>query len=524
MDDNAAAIEIEKLKDENKRLANDLKQKLFELTILYDISNSISYTLDYDGFLKLIMESLYKIIDYDLCIYLLFLENDQKIKMAVNIAHPLPRKVFEDARAKIISALSNLRGEGIDEKQVAVDIKGEFIDDKNSPSSRIESSFDVPFFSGNKPIGILTVASIKDIAYSDDEIKLFYTIASQTSAAIERLQAVLSAEKSKMQKIMEGMSEGVVVFDEKDQLVVFNVPAQEMLGKDLSLIGDLEEIKKFRKAPRVLDIDFKVDGPRVIRSEAMCIEDNQQKSLGTVVLLRDVTQEKEVDKMKTDFVSIVSHELRTPLAAIKGAVDNLLDGIGGELGNVQQECLLISKRNIDRLGRLINDLLDISRIEAGKIQLNKQPVLIDNIIKDVLFFFKELVEKKGILLDAVIEQDLPLVSMDQDKITQVITNLVGNAFKFTSPQGKITVKVFLAGDYLQVDVIDTGLGIGRKDLEKVFDKFYQVIRPETAGVYKGTGLGLPISKGIVEKHGGKIWVESELGKGSKFSFTLPVKE
>ena len=402
MNDNESIKEIEKLKDENKQLANDLKQKLFELSILYDISNSISYTLDYEGFLRLIMESLYKIIDYDLCVYLLFLENEQKIKMAVNIAHPLPRKVFEGVKTKIISALGNLRGESIDEKQVVVDIKGEFVEGKDLLSSRIESSFDVPFFSGNKPIGILTVASLKDITYSDDEIKLLYTIASQTSAAIERLQAVLSAEKSKMQQIMEGMSEGVVVFDEKDQLVVFNAPAQEMLNKDLSLIGDLGEIKKFRQAPRVLDINLSSDDPRVIRSEAMCIEDNQQRSLGTVVLLRDVTQEREVDKMKTDFVSIVSHELRTPLAAIKGAVDNLLDGIGGELGNVQQECLLISKRNIDRLGRLINDLLDISRIEAGKIQLNIQPVQVNNVIKDVLFFFKEMAEKKGVLLEAVI--------------------------------------------------------------------------------------------------------------------------
>jgi signal transduction histidine kinase len=516
--------EIEKLREENKRLVYELKQKLFELSILYDISNSISYTLDYDGFLRLIMESLYKIIDYDLCVYLLFLENENKVKMAVSIAHPVPERVLAGLKTKIVSALSSLRGEDIDESRIVMDVKGEVIDDAKAPSSQIESSFDVPLFAANKPIGILTVASTKDIAYSDDEIKLFYTIASQTSAAIERLQAVLSAEKSKMQQIMEGMSEGVVVFDEKDQLVVFNAPAQEMLGKDLQLLGDLEEIKKFRKTPKVIDISFGGGEPKVIHSEGMCIEDNDDKSLGTVILLRDVTREREVDKMKTDFVSIVSHELRTPLAAIKGAVDNLLDGIGGDLGKIQQECLMISKRNIDRLSRLINDLLDISRIEAGKIQINKQSVEISSIIKDILFFFKEIVEQKGVLLEAYIDENLPKVSMDPDKITQVITNLVGNAFKFTPRGGKINVRVFLSGDFLQVEVIDSGSGIGRQDLEKVFEKFYQVSRPESAGVYKGTGLGLPISKGIVEKHGGKIWVESELGKGSKFSFTLPLKE
>ncbi len=524
MSDTLDLSEVEKLKIENTRLALELKKRLFELSILYEISNSISYTLDYDGFLSLIMASLNKIINYDLCVYLLVLENEKKIKMAVNIARPMPKIVLAQLKTKIIRALNSLRGEPIPEEKIELNIKGELVEDSDNFLCRIESSFDVPLFANNKPIGILTVASTKDIAYSDDDIKLLYTIASHTSAAIERLQAVLSAEKSKMQQILEGMSEGVVVFDERDQLVVFNASAKDLLGGNLELIGNLEEIKGFRKIPRISDICLETPQPRIVHSEAMCIENNEARSLGIVVLLRDVTRQKEVEQMKTDFVSIVSHELRTPLAAIKGAVDNLLDGIGGELGDVQKKCLAISQRNIDRLGRLINDMLDISRIEAGKIQITKQNTDIANIIKDVLFFFKDIAAEKAISLESVIEGNLPLISLDSDKITQVITNLVGNAVKFTPRGGKITIAVFLTGDFMQMSVIDTGTGINRQDLEKVFDKFYQVSRPETKGLYKGTGLGLPITKGIIEKHNGKIWAESELGKGSKFSFTLPLKE
>jgi signal transduction histidine kinase len=516
------AAELARLKDENNRLTQELKQKLFELSILYEISNSISYTLDYESFLCLIMESLNEIIDYDLCAYLLVMENENKVKMSVNIVHPVTDRMLSGFKTKIISALGMLRGEAVNEAEIILNVKGQVAEeDPDSASRSLESSFDVPLFTGKTPIGILTVASMNDIAFTDDDIKLLYTIASQTSAAIERLHLVLSAEKSKMQQIMEGMSEGVVVFDEKDQLVVFNAPAKEMLRKDLSLIGQLEEIKKFRKSPRVSEIQFEKPEPRVIHSEAMCIEDNEEKSLGTVVLLRDITREKEVDQMKTDFISIVSHELKTPLSAIKGAVDNLLDGIGGELQGVQKECLEISKRNIDRLSRLISDLLDVSRIEAGKIQLTKQPLDIGNIIKDVVLSFKDIVAGKGILLGSVIKGDIPLVNLDPDKITQVITNLVGNSVKFTPAGGKISVESYVEGNSLRVDVIDTGSGISHQDLEKVFEKFYQVSRPETKGMFKGTGLGLPITKGIVEKHGGKIWVESQLGKGSKFSFTLP---
>jgi len=515
--------DVDKLTEENKRLTQELKQRLFELSILYEISNSISYTLDYDDFLKFIMDSLYKILDYDLCTSLIILEREKKTKMVIRVAHPTKREIVEDVKRKVISALAGLRGKPVVEQEIILDLKGEILEDKDSgPLENIKSSFDVPLFVREKAVGLLNVASTQDIAYSDDEIKLFYTLASQASASIERLQAVLAAEKSKMQVMVEGMSEGVVMFDEKGELVIFNTTAQEMLGKNLDLLGSLAEIKEHRKTPRALDIHITEPFPRIIHSEAMCIEDEESRSLGIIVLLRDVTREREIDQMKSDFVSLVSHELRTPLAAMKGATDNLLDGITGELNNTQKDCLLITKRNIDRLSRMISDLLDISRIEAGKIQVNKQPVDIVNLVSDVLSIFQETAKEKNIQLTASLKSDLPKINADPDKITQVITNLVGNAMKFTPGDGQINVKAFQVGDFIQIDVVDTGLGIPHQDLEKIFDKFYQVSRPDNPATTKGTGLGLPISKGIVEKHGGKIWTESELGKGSKFSFTLPI--
>ena len=219
--------------------------------------------------------------------------------------------------------------------------------------------------------------------------------------------------------------------------------------------------------------------------------------------------------MKSDFVSLVSHELRTPLVAIKGAADNLLDGLAGELNATQRDCLVLSKRNIDRLNRLISDLLDISRIEAGKVQLNKQPVDAASIVRDVVGLFQASAKEKNITLELLLPEGLPLVTIDADKINQVLTNLVGNALKFTPAQGKITIKAFRVENFLQVEVGDTGIGIPQQDLERVFDKFYQVDRNKSFTSIKGTGLGLPISKGIVERHGGKIWAESERRTGEQ---------
>jgi signal transduction histidine kinase len=325
-----------------------------------------------------------------------------------------------------------------------------------------------------------------------------------------------------MKVMVERMSEGVAMFDEKDELVIANSAFNEMTGGDLSLLGELDEIKKRRKQPKVLDIHLEKPFPRVINSESACIEDDNGRYLGIVMLLRDVSKEREIEQMKSDFVSLVSHELRTPLVAIKGAADNLLDGLAGELNDIQKDCLVLSKRNIDRLNRLISDLLDISRIEAGKIQLNKQPADAASIVKDVLGLFQASAKEKNIALESLLPEELPLVTIDSDKINQVLTNLVGNALKFTPTQGKIMIKVFRAENFLRVEVRDTGVGIPKQDLEKVFDKFYQVDRNKSFTSVKGTGLGLPISKGIVERHGGKIWAESEAGEGSRFIFTLPV--
>ncbi|MBU1999127.1 MAG: cell wall metabolism sensor histidine kinase WalK, partial [Candidatus Omnitrophica bacterium] len=179
--------------------------------------------------------------------------------------------------------------------------------------------------------------------------------------------------------------------------------------------------------------------------------------------------------------------------------------------------------NIDRLGRLIADLLDISRIESGKIELHKQDTDLTSAIKDVIGFFECSARQKKINLINLCQDTLPSIYADTDRIIQVLTNLVGNAIKFTPISGEISIAANLSDETIKISIMDTGAGIPKLDLGKVFDKFYQIAGSDKTVQKEGTGLGLPICKGIIEKHGGRIWVESELGKGSKFIFQLPVK-
>ncbi len=230
---------------------------------------------------------------------------------------------------------------------------------------------------------------------------------------------------------------------------------------------------------------------------------------------------QKLDKLKSDFISTVSHELRTPLSITKEGISLVLDEIPGKINDKQREVLFTSRNHIDRLARIIGNLLDISKIEAGQVGIKKEPIDMALLIKQVATFFKIKVQEKGLELKTLVPKEGVPTNADADKVTQVLTNLVSNAIKFTE-KGSITIEAEESEYEVKCSVIDTGIGISKENMPKVFYKFQQFSRVPGAGE-KGTGLGLSIAKGIIDAHNGKIWVESVPGKGSRFTFTLPKK-
>jgi signal transduction histidine kinase len=250
------------------------------------------------------------------------------------------------------------------------------------------------------------------------------------------------------------------------------------------------------------------------------VTDREGRDLGRLHAFRDVTRERELDRMKDEFVSLVSHELRTPLTSIKGYVDLLIDGDAGEVTEEQKEFLEIVKNNSDRLVLLVNDLLDVSRIEAGRINLRVQPVDLAGSIDEVATSLRPLMEQKRQSLKLEVAADLPQVRADRDRVVQIMTNLLSNAHKYTLEGGAVAVRAQAGEDEVQVEVSDTGVGMTADERDKLFTKFFRAQNPATQGV-SGTGLGLNIVKSLVEKQGGRIWVTSEPMKGSTFIFTIP---
>jgi PAS domain S-box-containing protein len=410
----------------------------------------------------------------------------------------------------------------------------------------------VPIISKKRILGIMTIGSRKFHKFSKEEVSLLKAFGAQLGAALENAQLYGEVNKSKafIENLVENAGDAVISTDVADQIltwnraaeVIFGYNKEEAIGQSLAILlpvnrpGELEDIKnKVRLTGLLRNLEVRrkrKDGTIIEVALAISpVKDKVDNIIGFLHLAKDITEKKryerrlrELDKMKSDFVSNVSHELRTPLTAIKGSVDNMLDGITGPLNEKQGRYLSRIKSNADRLTRLINNILDLSRIEAGKIDLRPANFSVVPLAKEVAEVLRAVAAEKLISLEVTSPDDGVNAWADRDKVTQVLMNLIGNAVKFTPEHGKVTVGVERNGnDWVQVSVADTGPGIVPEEGNKIFAKFYQIAQAANQKT-KGTGLGLAISKALVEMHGGKIWVESEIGRGCTVSFTLPVRQ
>jgi len=370
----------------------------------------------------------------------------------------------------------------------------------------------------------------------------------------ERLGSMLRREQedaSRSQAILEAVADGVLVTGANSRISFLNSSAEKILslesrrviGQSLDVFGGLfgksagpwmQTIHDWSEAPAAYQqgdtfaeqIDLE-NGQIILVHLAPVILQND--FLGTVSIFRDITHEVEVDRLKSEFVATVSHELRTPMTSIRGYVDVLLMGAAGALNENQAHFLNIVKNNTERLNILVNDLLDISRIESGRVTLSPQALdlreVAEDVIEDVLRRSQEENKPMALSLDA--PKKLPPVYGDVERVRQIMGNLVDNAYHYTPENGTITVQIHPrnGGNQIQVDVRDNGVGISLEDQSRVFERFYRGEHPLVLAT-PGTGLGLSIVKQIVEMHQGRIWMESSgvPGNGSTFSFTLPVYE
>ncbi len=347
----------------------------------------------------------------------------------------------------------------------------------------------------------------------------------------------LISEKNKSEAIVSTISDAIIVVDEAGKIVLMNKLAEELFSiveseavrKDFEAAINNQDLVKYLRSSlsgEVLDIPpyFELksgDENRYFRIKINPTLRSSGRIAGAILILQDVTQFKELDKIKSDFVARISHEFRTPLTSINMTLDILKDEHIGHVNKKQRELLAAGKQDAERLTKLVRELLELSRIESGKFQLKEDRVdmnsLVEFSIQPVLLQFSD----KNVKLVINTDSSIPDFLADYQQLSWVISNLVTNALRFTDPGGTVTLESSANEGNLIVSVRDTGCGIVKEELDKVFDKFVQLqdsINPAPGSV----GLGLSIAKEIVELHGGRIWVESQVGAGSVFTFMIPI--
>lgn len=419
----------------------------------------------------------------------------------------------------------------------------------------------VPLITNDEVIGVIMLMHTEEGAFTAQQLALVEAAAIQVANAVsnanlyqliwdqaDQLGAMLRSERiqrANLQAILESMADGVIVADSRNVIDLVNIPAATILDipreqlNGRSINGLLGLYGHFETSwLRTID-DWARNSDRIepgtVMADQLQIEDkfisvnlspviSDNQFFGTVSIFRDITKEVEVDKLKTEFVSTVSHELRTPMTSIKGYADLILMGAAGALSDAQNQYMKVIKNNADRLHMLVNDLLNISRIETGKTVLDLRPLDVPQIIEQIVnghLNGRIQHEGKKLAVSKHYSPALPLVSADHGRVTQILTNLLDNAYNYTPENGSITITAHANSHSVYITVEDSGIGIAKENTQKIFDRFFRA-EDDLVQRVPGTGLGLSIVNSLVEMHGGQLKVESEPGKGSKFTFNLPI--
>ncbi len=405
------------------------------------------------------------------------------------------------------------------------------------PEWRFLSLVAIPLVTRGRLIALLLLATAHT-AFDERQEQFAESFAFLAATAIEnaRLYENVVEQRQELEAVLQGIGDAVIVTDASLHVLLANPVARRTLrlpskvtGRALSEVVDNAQlvalIRDALAAPedvhiREVEVVFPDERPRMYQGVASAVRIPARETRGVVTVLRDITAQKELERMKSNFLSVVSHELKTPLHSIKGFVEIIRMGKAGPVTELQADFLATVKEQTQVLQRMIEDLLVFSRLEAGQLHLQVETISLAEIARRVVQKLAPIAEEKRLTLENRLPDTFPPIEGDYIRLEQVLTNLVENAIKFTPPGGRVVIGGEERVDHVRIWVQDTGIGIPESEHERIFDRFYQVDTSERRA-YRGAGLGLTICKHIVERHHGRIWVKSRLGAGSTFYVELP---
>ncbi len=403
--------------------------------------------------------------------------------------------------------------------------------------------------SDEKPYGLLVIGNRIGGAFSAADAKLIETIVRHGAAAIGRIELnqrahsafrELEQQKTHIETVLSQLGDGVVVSDAQGNITMINSAAERIVGDGATRFIGMN-IVDIHREPHRKEVNFvlkqlarskpdtgvyweqnvQLPGNKTARINMRPVFLKDGTFAGVATLMQDITDIVELETAKTEFLSMVAHELRTPLTALNGSIGLILDGSSGEIDSTLKDMMSIAECHCKKLIRLVDDMLDIARMKSGHLGLEMDIVSVQERVLSAVKQMQHYAEERQVKLVTKVIGEPPEVVGDGDRIEQVVTNLLSNAIRFSPENSSVEITVRFDRGTVRVSVSDRGPGIPPKEQKRVFEKFYQIAGREQTGC-RSSGLGLAISKGIVEQHGGQMMVRSELGRGSTLSFVLPI--
>ncbi|MDE2025809.1 MAG: GAF domain-containing sensor histidine kinase [Patescibacteria group bacterium] len=536
-----ATRELEE-RDESKR------RKLYEASVLKTVQDRIGYSLDVEHVTDAMLTSLKNLFPYSTVSAISV--HDDRLIFKISIEDRISAHFLQEVKKRMVEQLESLTKSNL--PTFVEEIRqGQPVDEEGKTT--VASITHVPLVVNGQVVGMITLASAKDGLYRQEDMTMLYQMANQTSSALSKLKGVIQAEENKLIAMIGSIADGIFTVDSSMKLTLINDTAKQLLSitsqnptifevisalsKKYDFGKKLQEsiMQNHKTEEREMELGDKV--VQIVITPVLASPNPQATEpevLGAAVTLHDITLEKTLAKLKEEFTSAVVHELRSPLTAIKAGSELILSQ-KNKIDSMQEEKMLgIINKQSERMLHDINSLLDATKLESGHFTLSAKPASIQEVIEETVGLFESEAKKKQIGIAVDIEKELPLGMFDNTRIAQVLNNLISNSLKFTPENGIITIKAHTySTDYLPktqtnpgilISVADSGIGIPKEKQAVLFQKFSQVENAQELHNVVGTGLGLYISKGIVEAHGGSIFLQSTPGKGTTVSFTLPVAQ
>lgn len=514
-----------------------LEIKQLELTAIAELNIKLTSVMDIDDLIVVIREYLTKFIDFNVFTILIHnIEGREEIILKSEIMRPVSRRLLDLAKSEISGFLLNYKVVSEEENNKIMQTEVEISQGKLIEADEKEqyTNFILPFKNGDRIYGAIHIASENAEVYKEKEKKsVVEAIISSVSGALASLEKMYKLQQSKTESLVGSLSNGIIMLNKSREVVLVNPAATRFTGVDKNGFGfgefldilaeeDLDEmIEKAMIKGEGNIIKETMIGQKYYEIYVISVKNPDNKIVGAGLVIHDITQLKVVDQMKSEFVSVASHQLRTPLTAVRLFIEMLLNGDAGEIKGQQKEYLNNVYKSTDRMIRLVNDLLNISRIESNRMRIDPMPAQLEKLIKSVVDEERPLAELKRCSIGFMAPpEETPEVPIDKNLFRQVVHNLVTNAVKYSNAGGKVDVSLKLQnGDYL-IEVADKGIGIPKKFQARIFEKFSRAdnaVKTET----EGTGLGLYVCKKIVDTFDGKIWFETSDNQGTKFFVLLP---